>query len=221
MALDTTFPGFFLFGILAGLCPCNSVLCLALMGYVTGDDKKERRVRDALLLTLPFGLGTLLVIVFLGAIAAYLGRSVVLMDEKIAYALGGFVVLLMALQFFGAYHLPVKKVFRTLRLPPSTTPAGTFLLGLSFGAITMGRVAPMLFAVLAVAAVSGSVIYGITISLLFGTGMVLPLVIISSIGGTAGKTIRIKLEEKGVLIDRLLGITLVLVAIYFFFLALN
>ena len=79
----------------------------------------------------------------------------------------------------------------------------------------------MLFAVLAVAAVSGSVIYGITISLLFGTGMVLPLVIISSIGGAAGKTIRIKLEEKGVLIDRLLGITLVLVAIYFFFLALN
>jgi cytochrome c biogenesis protein CcdA len=100
------------------------------------------------------------------------------MDEKIAYALGGFVLLIMALQFFGAYHLPVKKVFRSLRLPPSTTPIGTFLLGLSFGAITMGRVAPMLFAVLAMAAVSGSVIYGLTISLLFGTGMVLPLVII-------------------------------------------
>jgi cytochrome c biogenesis protein CcdA len=115
----------------------------------------------------------------------------------------------------------VKKVFRSLRLPPSTTPTGTFLLGLSFGAITMGRVAPMLFAVLAVAAVSGSVIYGLTISLLFGTGMVLPLIIISSIGGAAGKTIRKKLEEKGVLIDRLLGIILVLAAVYFVFLALN
>ncbi len=66
----------------------------------------------------------------------------------------------MALQFFGAYHLPVKKVFRSLRLPSSTTPTGTFLIGLSFSAITMGRVVPMLFAVLAVAAVSGSVIYG-------------------------------------------------------------
>ena len=94
----------------------------------------------------------------------------------------------MSLQFFGAYHLPVKKVFRSLRLPPSTTPLGTFLLGLSFGAITMGRVAPMLFAILAMA---------------------------------AGKAIRAKLEEKGVLIDRLLGIILVLVAIYFFFLTLN
>jgi cytochrome c-type biogenesis protein len=117
--------------------------------------------------------------------------------------------------------MPVKKVFMNLRLPPSTTPLGTFLLGLSFGAITMGRVAPMLFAVLTVAAVSGSVAYGITISLLFGTGMVLPLVIISSIGGAAGKAIRTKLEEKGVLIDWLLGIILLLVAIYFLFLAFN
>ncbi len=77
----------------------------------------------------------------------------------------------------------------SLRLPTSNTPAGTFLLGLSFGAITMGRVAPMLFAVLAVAA--------------------------------AGKTIRIKLEEKGVLIDRALGITLILASVYFFYLALK
>lgn len=221
MALDLTFWGFFFFGILAGLCPCNSVLCLALMGYVTGDNKAERNFRDALQLTLPFGLGTLLIIVPLGGIAAFLGKSVVLFDERIAYVLGSLVFFLMALQFFGAYHMPVKKVFRNLRLPPSTTPLGTFLLGLSFGAITMGRVAPMLFAVLTVAAVSGSVAYGITISLLFGTGMVLPLVIISSIGGAAGKAIRTKLEEKGVLIDWLLGIILLLVAIYFLFLAFN
>jgi cytochrome c-type biogenesis protein len=131
------------------------------------------------------------------------------------------VFLLMALQFFGAYHLLVKKVFRSLRLPPLTTPLGTFLLGLSFGAITMGRVAPMLFAVLAVAAVSGSVVYGLTISLLFGTGMVLPLVIISSIGGTAGKAIRAELNEKGVMIDRVLGTILILASIYFFYLSLK
>ncbi|MDP3103141.1 MAG: cytochrome c biogenesis protein CcdA [Candidatus Methanoperedens sp.] len=221
VSLDTTFPGFFLFGILAGLCPCNSVLCLALMGYVTGDNKAERRFHDAILLTLPFGLGTLLVITLLGGIAAFLGKSIVLFDERIAYALGGMVLFLMAIQLFGIYHLPVKKIFMSLRLPPSTTPLGTFLLGLSFGAITMGRVAPMLFAVLAVAAVSGSVAYGLTISLLFGTGMVLPLVIISSIGGAAGKTIRTKLEEKGVLIDRALGIILILASIYFFYLALK
>ncbi len=140
MALDPTFWGFLVFGILAGLCPCNSMLCLALMGYVTGENKEERNVRDALLLTLPFGLGTLLVIVPLGGIVAFLGRSVVLFDERIAYALGS---------------------------------------------------------------------------------LVLPLVIISSIGGTAGKAIRAELNEKGGMIDRVLGTILILASIYFFYLSLK
>ncbi len=217
-ALDPTFAGFIIFGILAGLCPCNSVLCLALIGYVTGDAEK-RSMWDALRLTIPFGIGTLLVIVPLGGIAAYLGKSIVLFDRTTAYAVGGIVLLLMSLQFFGAYHLPVKAVFNRLRLPASFTPFGAFLLGLSFGAITIGRVAPMLFSVLAIAALSGSVGYGLAISFLFGAGMILPLVVISSIGSATGKAIRGKLKESGVWLDRLLGMILLLAAGYFFVLA--
>jgi cytochrome c biogenesis protein CcdA len=152
--------GFFVFGILAGFCPYNSVLCLALIGYVSGDAEK-RSVRDALGLTIPFGVGTMLVIVPLGGITAYLGKSIVLFDRAAAYVIGGIILLLMSLQFFGAYHLAVKAVFKRVRLPASFTPFGTFLLGLSFGAITIGRVAPMLFSVLAIAALSGSVGYGL------------------------------------------------------------
>jgi cytochrome c-type biogenesis protein len=217
-ALDPTFAGFFIFGILAGLCPCNSVLCLALIGYVTGDAEKCS-MWDALRLTVPFGIGTLLVIVPLGGIVAYLGKSIVLFDRTIAYTIAGIVLLLMSLQFFGAYHLPVKAVFKRLRQPSSFTPFGTFLLGLSFGAITIGRVAPMLFSVLAVAALSGSVGYGIAISFLFGAGMILPLVVISSIGGATGKVIREKLKVSGVWLDRLLGLILLLAAGYFLVLA--
>jgi cytochrome c-type biogenesis protein len=217
-ALDPTYWGFFVFGILAGLCPCNSVLCLALIGYATGENA-TRTAWDTLKLTLPFGFGTLLIIAPLGGAAAYLGKSVVLFNEHAAYAMGATILLLMALQFFSAYHLPVKKIFKSLRLPASSTPLGTFLLGVSFGAITMGRVAPMLFAVLAVAAVSGSVTYGIIISFLFGMGMVLPLVVISSIGGAAGKAMRARLKDMGVWLDRLLGIILILASVYFFYLA--
>ena len=79
----------------------------------------------------------------------------------------------------------------------------------------------MLFAVLAVAALSGSVTYGITVSFLFGTGMMLPLVIISSIGGATGKAIRGKLKDGGIWLDRILGIIMVLAAGYFFYLAVG
>jgi cytochrome c-type biogenesis protein len=217
--LDQTYFGFFIFGILAGLCPCNSVLCLALIGYVTGDASIERQTLHILKLTLPFGIGTLLVITPLGAVSAYLGKNMVVFNQHIAYTLAGSIILMMAFGFFGVYKFPVKKIFDVLRLQSSFTPFGTFLLGLSFGAITIGRVAPMLFAVLAVAAVSGSVVYGLTISFLFAAGMMLPLVIISSIGGATGKTIRVKLKDKGIWLDRLLGLILIFAAIYFFFLA--
>lgn len=217
--LDSTYPGFFIFGILAGLCPCNSVLCIALVGYVTGDRTAIRPIRDTLILTLPFGIGTVLVITPLGAVFAYLGKNFVVIDQHIAYALTGIIILIMALGFFGAYHFPVKKIFHQLRLPASFTPWGTFLLGVSFGAITIGRVAPMLFAVLAVAAVSGSVIYGLTISFLFAAGMMLPLVIISSIGGATGKAIRANVKDKGIWLDRLLGLVLIVTALYFLYLS--
>ncbi len=219
--LDPTYWGFFVFGILAGLCPCNTVLCLALIGSVAGDGAAQHPLRDSLKLTLPFGIGTLLVLAPLGGIVAYIGKSVVLFNASIAYAFGGAVMLIMAFQLFGVYHLPVRDIFMRLRLPASSTPPGTFLLGISFGAITIGRVAPMLFAVLAVAALSGSVAYGITVSFLFGTGMMLPLVVISSIGGATGKAIRVKLKDGGIWLDRTLGIIMVLAAGYFFYLSMK
>ena len=218
---DPTYWGFFLFGILAGICPCNTVLCLALIGSVAGDGAVRYPLRDSLKLTLPFGIGTLLVLAPLGGIVAYVGTSVVLFNSSIAYASGGAVMLITALQLFGVYHLPVRDIFMRLRLPTSFTPLGTFLLGVSFGAITIGRFAPMLFAVLAVAALSGSVAYGITVSFLFGLGMMLPLVIISSIGGATGKTIRGKLKNEGVWLDRILGIIMILAAGYFFYMAMT
>lgn len=41
----------------------------------SGENEAQRTFRDALRLTMPFGIGTLLVIVPLGSIAAYPGKS--------------------------------------------------------------------------------------------------------------------------------------------------
>ena len=34
-AFDPSLLGIFIFGLVAGICPCNSVLCLGLIGYLT------------------------------------------------------------------------------------------------------------------------------------------------------------------------------------------
>lgn len=34
--IDPSVPGVFFFGLVVGVCPCNSVPCLGLIGYLTG-----------------------------------------------------------------------------------------------------------------------------------------------------------------------------------------
>ena len=49
----------------------------------------------------------------------------------------------------------------------------------------------------------------------------LPLVIISSISGATGKTVRGKLKDGGIWLDRILGIIMFLAAGYFFDMAMK
>ena len=58
-AFEPTVIGIFVFGLIAGICPCNSVLCPGLIGYLTGGDSK-RSCLDTLTLTVPFSIGTII-----------------------------------------------------------------------------------------------------------------------------------------------------------------
>ena len=41
-ALEPTAFGVFVFGLIAGICPCNSVVCLGLIGYLSvGKDRLQ------------------------------------------------------------------------------------------------------------------------------------------------------------------------------------
>jgi len=37
---DPSVLGIFIFGLIAGICPCNSVLCLGLIGYLTSGETR-------------------------------------------------------------------------------------------------------------------------------------------------------------------------------------
>jgi len=57
---DPSILGIFIFGLIAGICPCNSVLYLGLIGYLTSGKTKLTPL-NILMLTLSFSLGTILV----------------------------------------------------------------------------------------------------------------------------------------------------------------
>jgi cytochrome c-type biogenesis protein len=216
--LDPSIPGIFIFGLIAGMCPCNSVLCLGLIGYLTSGNTRLS-LPNILKLTISFCIGTVLVLVPLGMIAGYIGKYLYFLNSTVAWIIGGVLMILMGLQLLQVYKPPIKSIFNFFKVPVSYTVTGAFLLGLSFGAITVGRGAPMLLIVLTYIALYQTAFQGFFTMLIYATGLSIPLIVISSLGGTLGKTIKDKARVSGEVFDKIIGVSIIIIGIYFLYLA--
>jgi cytochrome c-type biogenesis protein len=216
--LDTSIFGIFIFGLVAGICPCNSVLCLGLIGYLSSG---KTNLSPAIIfrLVLAFSAGTILVLLPLGVIAGLIGNYLLFLDSTVAWSVGGILMIAMGVQLLHLYKPPIRKIFSFLRAPVSYTVTGTFLLGLSFGAITIGRGAPMLIIVLTYIALYQTAMQGFLTMLIYAVGLSIPLIIISTIGGAFGQKIKSVTRLSGEFFDRIIGIIIIVIGIYFLYLA--
>ena len=216
--LDPSIPGIFIFGLIAGICPCNSVLCLGLIGYLTSGNTRLSPI-NILKLTVSFCIGTILVLLPLGIIAGYIGKYLLILNSNVAWAIGGVLMILMGLQLLHVYKPPIRSIFNFFKVPTSYTVTGAFLLGLSFGAITVGRGAPMLLIVLTYIALYQTAVQGFFTILIYAVGLSIPLIVISSLGGALGKKIKDTARVSGDTFDRIIGVMIILIGIYFLYLA--
>jgi cytochrome c biogenesis protein CcdA len=196
------------------------VLCLGLIGYLTSG-KTQLSLFNILKLAASFCTGTVLVLLPLGMIAGFIGRYLLFLNSAVAWSIGGALMILMGLQLLHLYKPPIRSIFNFFRVPVSYTITGAFLLGLSFGAITVGRGAPMLIVVLTWIALYQTALQGFFTMLVYGVGLSIPLIAISSLGGALGKTIKEKARVSGEVFDRIIGILIIAIGIYFFYLALQ
>lgn len=215
---DPSLAGIFIFGLIAGICPCNSVLCLGLIGYLTSGNTRLSPI-NILKLTVSFCIGTILVLLPLGIIAGYIGKYLLFLNSTVAWAIGGVLMILMGLQLLHVYKPPIRSIFNFFKVPTSYTVTGAFLLGLSFGAITVGRGAPMLLIVLTYIALYQTAFQGFFTILIYAVGLSIPLIVISSLGGALGKKIKDTARVSGDTFDRIIGVMIILIGIYFLTLA--
>lgn len=215
---DPSLTGIFIFGLLAGICPCNSVICLGLIGYLTSG-KTTLTLPTILKLVLAFCLGTILTLLPLGLLAGFLGKYILYLNSSIAWVLGGILMIAMGLQLLHLYKPPIRRIFNRFRLPNTYTLIGAFLLGLSFGAITVGRGAPMLLIVLTYIALYQTPLQGLLTIFIYAVGLSIPLIILSSIGGSLGQKIRTVTKLSGNTLDIIIGVGIILIGIYFIILA--
>lgn len=215
---DPSILGIFIFGLIAGICPCNSVLCLGLIGYLTSGST-QLSLTNILKLTISFCIGTVLVLLPLGVIAGFIGKYLLFLNSTIAWAIGGVLMILMGLQLLLVYKPPIRKIFNFFKVPMSYTLTGAFLLGLSFGAITVGRGTPMLLIVLTYIALYQTPLQGFFTMLIYAVGLSIPLIVISSVGGALGKKIKDTARVSGEVFDKIIGVLIILIGVYFLFLA--
>ncbi|MDO5844744.1 MAG: cytochrome c biogenesis protein CcdA [Methanocorpusculum sp.] len=211
---DPSVLGIFIFGLLAGICPCNSVLCLGLIGYLTSG-KTKLSLPNILKLVFAFSLGTIIVLLPLGFLAGFIGDYILFISEAAAWICGGALLILMGFQLLHLYKPPIRKIFNFFKRPNSYTITGAFLLGLSFGAITIGRGAPMLIIVLTYIALYQTAVQGLFTILIYSVGLAIPLMILSSVGGVIGQKIKSITKLSGKAIDIIIGVMIIGIGIYF------
>lgn len=180
-------------GLLAGLGPCVLPMLPAVFGFVTGTVVRDPDVhtpRETLLralgLSAVFVLGMSVVFASIGALAGFLGRAL-LIGAWASYAIAG-VCVVIALQMLDVIRIPFDRlnVWLPVRRPRSGGVLGALLFGMLFGLVASPCSTPILAAIAALAATTGSAVKGGALLFVYGLGKGVPLLLLGLAGGSLG-----------------------------------
>ena len=196
-------------GILTSLMPCSLSTVPLVIGCVGGGETKGRR---AFALSLLFAAGSSITFIALGVVASLAG----LLLEKAEvwmHLILALLLILMALQMWGVIDLiPSGSALAGRRLKGNW---GAFLAGLLAGIFAAHCATPMIVALLAIVIDSGRILFGIVLLLLFSLGhAILSVVAGISVGLVQRITESPKYERIGKIIGIVLGIIILLVALW-------
>lgn len=219
--ININFPIAFWAGVVSFFAPCVIPLLPAYISYVTGvslNDLKEngyKPFRKKILLTsIYYILGFSIVFVLLGTAAAGVGIAFRRYDSLIQ-KLGGLVILILGMDFAGFFHIPFLAKTRQINLPDWTKRLGhvrAFFVGLVFAVTWTPCVGAILGSILALAAVSGTVVVGASLLFVYSLGISLPFLVVSLTLSSAPKYLSFLSKHIGV-ISKVAGILLAILGI--------
>lgn len=202
-------------GILTSFTPCSLSSIPLIIGYVGGTG--EKNAKKAFLYSLTFSLGTAITFVTLGIIATTAGKLMGT-SSKLWYLILGVLMILMSLQtweifnFIPSVNLISKNKKRGF--------IGAFLAGILGGIFSSPCSTPVLIALLAIIAGKGSMLWGILLMILYSIGhSTLVIVAGTSIGFVQKINSNKKYQKVGTVLKIIMGIGILLVGLYMFWLA--
>ncbi|MDB9307749.1 cytochrome c biogenesis protein CcdA [Aphanizomenon sp. CS-733/32] len=155
------FPLAFIGGLLASVSPCILALLPVNLSYI-GTIKITSR-RDAFIKAGLFVLGNITILSMFGLFSSFASFVIVDFRGYINIIIGA-IILVMGLSFAGVFHLPLPQTQISL---PINGPYGV---GLTFALVSSPCASPVLFAVLAAAAATGSQLLSVLTMVFYALG---------------------------------------------------
>lgn len=180
-----TFPAAFAAGLLSFLSPCILPLIPAYFSFITGlslDELtagKQNTRKKVILSTLAYVAGFSFVFILFGASASFLGSMFTKYAFVIRY-LGGGIILIFGLHLLGVINIQALAFEKRLHLKQKPVHlAGTFVVGMAFGAGWSPCIGPLLGSILIVAGNQETLFQGIWLLAFYSAGLALPFILMS------------------------------------------
>jgi len=204
----------FLAGLLTSLTPCVWPLIPVTL-LVVGIHPESSLKRNALL-SFSLVCGMVLVYAVLGMMAALLGKNLgFLFQSRFFLALIVIVFLTMSLSMLGLFHLRLpQKLHHFLHQLGGSGICGAFLAGLGTGIIATPCVGPVIAAILTYVLLQKSYLLGFVMLVVYGFGMGLLFLLLGIFSASVSNAL--KNGPWMVWVKRLLGLILLLPALYYF-----
>ncbi len=181
---DTTnslilFPLAFIGGLIASISPCILAMLPINLSYIGTREIKSRR--DAFIKASLFVAGVVTILSLLGLVSSFAGAVMVDYRGHINIFVG-VIILLMGLGLLGIIRIPLPQI------NVNTNGIGPYGVGLSYGLVSSPCASPVLFAVLAAAAATGSQIVATFTMVSYGLGYTIIIFLASLMTGLAKQT---------------------------------
>jgi cytochrome c-type biogenesis protein len=206
----------FLGGVVTSIGPCNVAMIPLIVGYVGGSTNLSRARSFALSLT--FAVGLAITFVMLGVVATLVGGLIGGASRVWYYVVAG-VCFIIGLQMLGVLSLPMPQGLARLRERIRLKGlSGALMLGLVSGLVASQCATSALAAILTyVIAQQSALLYGAVLLFVYALGRGVPIVLAGTFTG-ALKRLR-SLGQWSGLIEKASGVIVVLVGLYFVWIA--
>ena len=201
-------------GVLTYFTPCSLSTIPLVMGYVGGT--KQRDTKRSFLLSVTFALGMAITYTALGVIASTLGGMIGAASGW-WYIVLGVLMALLALQTYGIFNFIPSTYLVSKNKKRGFI--GAFLAGILGGVFSSPCSTPVLVALLAIVAGSGSILWGTLLLLLYSIGHgTLTVIAGTSVGFVQKLSASEKYGKLSKALNIVLGTLLLLIAFYMFYL---